>query len=219
AREAAAEAGYAVGNDTAEFLEVLDRAWAGNKVYTPEGGAEVAEQDAVAEAKELYQNQFEGPGEAEAFEKMVAGLDSLVESTKQGYVVSSKKRAEHLEPEEIFEPGVPVILEDLEILNNDTGTSERDDRGLESQFRGSEVAAGTTSGIPRDSQERGADTGTPPEDRGSPGEPGKQEVKTAPADAGVFDSGETFAPATAATTTETVKTADGAREQAVIPGA
>ncbi|MCP4700310.1 MAG: hypothetical protein GY862_26180, partial [Gammaproteobacteria bacterium] len=47
----------------------------------------------------------------------------------------------------------------------------------------------------------------------------KQEVKTAPADAGVFDSGETFAPATAATTTETVKTADGAREQAVIPGA
>ncbi|MCP4536504.1 MAG: hypothetical protein GY832_05100, partial [Chloroflexi bacterium] len=47
AREAAAEAGYAVGNDTAEFLEVLDRAWAGNKVYTPEGGAEVAEQDAV----------------------------------------------------------------------------------------------------------------------------------------------------------------------------
>ena len=71
----------------------------------------------------------------------------------------------------------PRPQQDLESINADIGASERDSGKFGAPVETSETTEAPTEKIRGEGQKRGANTEPPPEDRGAPGQPEKQEVE------------------------------------------
>ncbi len=133
--------------------------------------------DIEDENQSQYESQFESQEDRERFESLVADYEeilSLDKPIRHKYDRIVRIKAEHLEPEEIYNAGKPITYEEFERLNDEI--DEADVRRSGEMVEGSDVAEtrqrggeGSSGNVSRSaiSQESGQDLGPTIQDQSS----------------------------------------------------